>query len=371
MARSKKRKGRSFGRGILMFMSILLMLATVAAYLAGYVSPEKSWHVAFAGLALPFLVLMNVGMMLLWLLVRPRNALIPLLTLVAGFNISARHLQFNHPDEFEKQSNHIRVASFNAHFWDIWALYGKPQYETLERAEGFFKLEAPGILCLQEGILKHERTGNIADRTRKNLGFGRMVTAPYYPGGSSGLVTYLHGKVTEQGTIGHQGRVIALWCDTEIASIPVRIYNIHLQSIRLGEEEYVMDHLAPDAYRDSLFIKGTRRIAGKLRQAFYVRAAQAERLQQHLDSCQRPVILCGDLNDTPASYAYHRLRKAGLRDAFVFAGKGMGRTYRGKYPSYRIDYIFASKNIVVKTFETRPETLSDHNPIFAWLELSR
>jgi endonuclease/exonuclease/phosphatase family metal-dependent hydrolase len=343
----------------------------VAAYLAGYLSPERSWHVAFAGLALPFLALLNVAILLLWLLVRPRYALIPLVTLLVGFNVHARHLQFNHPDEFIKQSNHVRVASFNAHFWNIWALYGKPQYETLERAEAFFKQEAPGILCIQEGMLHHERTGNIAIRTRKNLGYSQMVTAPYYPGGSSGLVTYVNGHVTAQGTLEHQGRVIALWCDVEVDSVPVRIYNIHLQSIKLGDEEYVMDHLAPNAYRDSLFVKGTRRIAGKLRQAFYVRAAQAELLQQHLAACQRSVILCGDLNDTPASYAHARLRKAGLKDSFVRAGKGMGRTYRGKYPSYRIDYIMTSKEIEVKAFETRAEDLSDHNPVFAWLELSR
>lgn len=371
MARSKKRKSRSYGRIMLMILTIGLSLITLAAYMAGYISPERSWHLAFAGLALPFLILTNVAMVLLWLLVKPRNALIPLFIIIAGFNVNARHLQFKHPDEFEKQKHHVRVASFNAHYWNIWALYGKPQYETLERAEAFFGHEAPGILCLQEGIITHERTGNISERIRKNLGYQQKVTAPYYPGGFSGLVTYVSGKVAGQGTIEHQGRVIALWCDTEVDSVPVRVYNIHLQSIQLGEEEFVMDQLGPDAYRDSIFIKGTLKIAVKLKRAFQLRAVQAQLIREHVEACELPVILCGDLNDTPASFAYTRLRKAGLKDAFVQAGKGMGRTYRGKFPSYRIDYILISKEIKVKSFETRSEALSDHNPVFAWLELSR
>ena len=51
-----------------------------------------------------------------------------------------------------------------------------------------------------------------------------------------------------------------------------------------------------------------------------------------------PVIVAGDFNDTPVSYAYRKIRK-GLNDSFVNSGYGAGFTYKGNYPPNRIDYI--------------------------------
>lgn len=367
--RKKSKKGKGFIRPLLMFFNILLVLVSLAAILAGHISPDKLWQVSFAGLAYPFIMLGNVLMLIMWLPVKPRNALIPLITLAAGFNISARHLQFKHPDEFEKSDRHLRVATFNAHFYNIWADFGKPQYETLEEVESWFGSENSDILCLQEGIIRHNRTGNISERVRKSLGFNTLYAEPYFPSGSSGLITYLKGNVIETGKISHQGRTFATWADAVMRGDTIRVYNVHLQSIKLGNEEYVLENLSADSYKDSLFIKGSKQIARKLKNAFRLRSQQADLLHEHIAECEKPIILCGDLNDTPASYSYTKIRRAGLKDAFRQAGRGMGRTYRGKFPSYRIDYIFASPEIVVKSFKTYSISLSDHNPVFSWLEL--
>lgn len=90
-------------------------------------------------------------------------------------------------------------------------------------------------------------------------------------------------------------------------------------------------------------------------------------LAQHKD---KPVILCGDFNDTPISYTRHRVASLGLTDAFRKAGQGFGFSFRRNAIRVRIDHIFCSKDfepIQAKVDEEAP--YSDHQPIsatFVW-----
>lgn len=45
-------------------------------------------------------------------------------------------------------------------------------------------------------------------------------------------------------------------------------------------------------------------IAKKLMTASVARGKQAERIHQHILKCPYPILVCGDFNDTPASYTY-------------------------------------------------------------------
>ncbi|MFO7722377.1 MAG: endonuclease/exonuclease/phosphatase family protein [Bacteroidales bacterium] len=367
MAR-KRRKGRpSFISIILLMVNILVIIATAAAYLSNWVSPDKQWQIAFAGLALPLIIAVNFVFILLWLFVRPRFALISLLALIAGFNIISRFVQLNYPDEFEKTGKRFEVMSYNAHHFKLWGEYGKPDYKTFDAASTFFAEHRPSLLCLQEGVINHPVTGNLAGRLRKDLEYDGVYARSYYDGGVSGFIILHNGQRTGQGEIRHGDRVFAVYADLEMNGIAFRVYNVHLQSVKLSKEEYVMDNLTPEAYKDTLFVKGSRQIARKLKYAFIERSFQADLLRQHIENCLLPVVVCGDLNDTPCSYAYTVTRK-GLHDAFVYAGKGFGRTYHGKFPSFRIDYIFASKDFSVKSFDIYRKKFSDHYPISSWLE---
>jgi endonuclease/exonuclease/phosphatase family metal-dependent hydrolase len=370
MTRKKGGKKPGLLKGLLLFLNIVVVMITLAAFAANFISPEKVWQLAFAGLSYPFLVAVNLLFLFFWLLWRPKFAMLSGIILLVGFPISARHFQMNYPDEFNRNdSTIIHVASLNVGIFDIWATYGKPQYETFDRVISYFGYQQPDILCLQESIIQHQRTGNIAGKLKTSLGFKGMHAAPYYGNGSSGMVTLFNGKMVGEGQVTHQDRIIAIYTDIELPGRTIRVYNVHLQSIKLGREEYVMDNLASEAYNDTLLIKGTRQIAKKLKYAFMLRAAQADLLHAHIKGSGLPVVVCGDLNDTPGSYAYTRTKK-GLKDAFRVAGKGMGRTYHGKFPSFRIDYILSSKSIEVLNFTTSGDRLSDHTPISAYLRVT-
>jgi endonuclease/exonuclease/phosphatase family metal-dependent hydrolase len=113
-----------------------------------------------------------------------------------------------------------------------------------------------------------------------------------------------------------------------------------------------------------------QRIMKRLKIAFEKRAIQAETICQHISASPFPVLLCGDLNDTPVSYCYRQFNDL-LYDAFVESGNGIGQTYVGEVPSNRIDYIFYDASFKSANFETHQVYHSDHKPVSCQLDLVR
>jgi endonuclease/exonuclease/phosphatase family metal-dependent hydrolase len=147
---------------------------------------------------------------------------------------------------------------------------------------------------------------------------------------------------------------------------PIRIFSTHLQSNRVGQEEYV--HVTSRrGDKDSVLI-ASKTIARKLRDAYKFRSEQADKVAAALDASPHPEILAGDFNDIPNSYTYFRLSKNRL-DAFQEKGWGLGRTFSHISPTLRIDYILADKQFDVLQYKRKLLPFSDHYPIIADLRL--
>ncbi|NJK84303.1 MAG: hypothetical protein HC912_11470 [Saprospiraceae bacterium] len=88
-------------------------------------------------------------------------------------------------------------------------------------------------------------------------------------------------------------------------------------------------------------------------------------LQNYILNSPYPVVICGDFNEMPYSYAYMRLRRH-LHDAFSYAGRGFGFSYNGRLFFLRIDYQLFSEGLRASAFRTRRDiTYSDHFPLEA------
>ena len=133
---------------------------------------------------------------------------------------------------------------------------------------------------------------------------------------------------------------------------------MHLQSFLFSKQDYkFVDDLEHDKEVDEL--EGSKSILKRMKLAFVKRAPQADVVAAHISVCRYPVILCGDFNDTPFSYTYHRI-KGDLTDCFIESGSGLGKTYFGQFPSFRIDYILHSKGLTSRSYTTHSEDFSDH-----------
>jgi len=82
--------------------------------------------------------------------------------------------------------------------------------------------------------------------------------------------------------------------------------------------------------------------------------------------CRPPIIFCGDLNALPNSYVVRSVRGI-LMDVQLRANGRPRNTYPSRLPLVRIDYVFASKDIGVRSAAVPrsdfARTASDHLPL--------
>ena len=115
--------------------------------------------------------------------------------------------------------------------------------------------------------------------------------------------------------------------------------------------------------------KASYHLIDKLGEASVKRAPQAEAVARYLSKhLGRSIILCGDFNDGPISYAHHVISKH-LTDCYVESGNGPGLSYHKGGMYVRIDNIMCSSDW--QPFECKVDSKikdSDHYPIFCWLK---
>jgi endonuclease/exonuclease/phosphatase family metal-dependent hydrolase len=84
----------------------------------------------------------------------------------------------------------------------------------------------------------------------------------------------------------------------------------------------------------------------------------------------RPVVLCGDFNDTPGGRVHRKLKET-FDDAWELAGKADGWTFPASDPRKRIDYVWISKASGIRTTVAGipASDASDHLPLVVELRL--
>ena len=158
-----------------------------------------------------------------------------------------------------------------------------------------------------------------------------------------------------------------MYVDMLIHGDTIRVYNLHLESIGFQSSDYqFVEEITKGQAEQAALRRASSSIVRKLLRAFNFRSQQTEVVIKSLSECPYPVIICGDFNDTPLSFAYHSISK-GLDDAFIQAGFGLGNTFNGKLPPMRIDYILYSPEFEAYDFNVHRIDLSDHFPVSTYL----
>ena len=341
-------------RNILFLVNILLALALAASYLSVYIPPDKYWLPSLFGMAYPFLLAGNLIFLLLWLLFKPRYALLSIGIIVIGWGYFTRFMQLK--GESSEEAN-IKVVSYNVkHFV---ADTSGTQKENATKIISFLAEQNADIICLQEARLRKNSIFNLAQTVKdlesiKHYQFARSST-------TYGSVTMTRYPIVNMGEIRFENtRNISIYTDVLIDGDTVRIFNIHLQSYLIDPDKYsIIDSPGLNEEKD---IEEVKEMSRKFKDAFEMRAEQVREIRKYIDESPHNVILCGDFNDTPVSFSYRTLSD-GLTDAFVSSGRGIGRTYIGKLPSFRIDYILHGDSFESYNFETLDYRMSDHLPV--------
>jgi len=323
------------------------------SYLAPHISPSTFlWPIAFLGLLYPILLLTNLVFTLYWFVSFKRYFWSNFFIILIGWGqfstlINIESKKTNTEDSFTVMSYNVRL--FNVYKW----INNK---NVKNEIVDYINTVKPNILCLQEFYAPNELPN---------------IQLPYQHIGLQSqkkqwrMATYSSFPIINKGTVsikGERKNNICIYSDLVTEKDTIRLYNIHLASNWFRPSDY--SFIQNPTLETEELKKNVLSIGKRLKNSFVKRAEQVEAIKTHINKSPYPVILCGDFNDTPSSYAYNQLSK-GLKDAFVEKGRGLGRSYNGKFPSLRIDYILCSPELNINSFDTRDVKLSDHYPVVA------
>jgi len=350
---------------ILLAINIPLGLSLLMSYLAAHINPAGFALPAFFGLAYPYILLLNVIIVIVWAMLLRYEALISVVIIAAGFTHFSNYIKFRKPSA--DKADTFKVISYNLHLFNYFEKNKGSGSE--KRILDFLKAQKADIICMQEYYV----SGNPSDKealVKKGLGGNYYSHIKVLGSGKNryyGIATFSKYPIIRKGEIVHAGSSsLTIFTDVVIAKDTFRIYNNHLQSFRLKRmnHTFIEDMTATD---DKQSVNEVKDLSTSLKNGFVRRAGQATKLKEHIKKSPFPVIVAGDFNDTPVSFAYRKIRKD-LNDSFVNSGYGAGFTYKGNYPPNRIDFILYDKSIVNSNFEIIKIRLSDHYPIVAYFK---
>lgn len=337
-------------------VGFLVAGAGVLAFLAGSVSPEQSTLIAFTGLIMPVVLILNLLLVVYWGFKKSRWLIVPLLAILlnTGYLLSIFQFTFSKP---RTEVPTLKVASYNVGNFTSWS-----KQPTRIPIGEYLRDNKIDIVCFQEYS---------ESQTLKADSMSRLLGLPYYavepvPGTSSfnsvifskyRIISYGHLPFTNTGND-------ALWADISWAGRIVRVINCHLQTTNFNRTRRQLEHPALQNTEIQQIKSIFYPIGNELRTNAEIRARQADLIRQMIDTSTMPVIVCGDFNDPPSTYTYHRI-KGKLKDSFRNQGKGYGYTFRGIHKLLRIDFILYSKQFKCIDYESPLLEWSDHKPVIS------
>jgi len=356
---------------LLLWVNYALAAALLVSYLAPSTDPRKIWLIAFFGLAYPPLLLCNFLLIVYWALRQRWYFLLSLICILCGLGVLNNNIGFHPGSDKPITPNSIRMMTYNVHNFKKFGF--KKDISTKHEILDLIHQQHPDIIGIQEFYSRKKGQYDIADSIKKFMQSDHCYIQSfqqYSPDEIIGIAIFSKYPIVNQGVIrlspDYGDGTQCLYIDVIKNNQTIRIYSAHLQSVQFDPKDYrYLDTALGSAHTNLHFIT---HLGGKLKKAFPKRAEQVFKIKAHAAQCPYPYIISGDFNDTPSSFAVNQMAK-GLKNAFAFKGFGLGRTYNGSFPNYQIDYIMASLQFNVNSYQIIEKKLSDHYPVVSDLVL--
>lgn len=363
---------RRFTKRLIIGSNVLVALLFLIGCYSSWFNPKYFWFTGLLTLASFYLLLVLLGFIFFWLFIKPGMIFISLITLALAWNPLQHLVQLRLSPNFtrEKHPSNLRAMSWNVELFDILEYKTHPE-RKLEMIN-IINEHQPDVACFQEMVGSDRIPGAI------NFvpDFAKSLDMPYYHYSYNpkldfdgnhhfGIITFSKYPIISKHTISYAPNdynSIFQYIDIVKGPDTFRVFNLHLQSLKFSNEN--LYYIEKPALKDEEDIEKTKNVLSKLKKGFLKRKVQSIRIKESINKSPYPVIVCGDLNDVPNSYAYNTIGR-GLKNAYTEKGTGIGRTYSGITPTLRIDDIFVDKRCNVEQFVRIKKKISDHFPIIA------
>lgn len=347
----------------LFLLNILTVLLLIVSAWSGCLFVKSFPAISIAQMAFPILFIANVLFLILWLLFRQRSLWLPLsgilLTLPALLTYSPLNIKSS---DVSSNDSIVRLMSYNVY------LFGTCSADASGKSNPILShINSSGcdIVCLQE---TEEKLLSNNSANYKDF----LPNLPYECNNADLLIKSRWPIIDWRKINFDDTRNKAVYCHILIGQDTVALYNCHFQSFCFKQDEIdqynnLIRH--PNEAANYISNKTTLR---KLIKAAIMRSEQAELIADMLDrETAQHIILCGDFNDTPLSYAHHVISRR-LKDVYRAAGFGPGISYHANRLYFRIDHIFCSDDIEpVRCRVDNSIKDSDHYPILSVLRIQK
>jgi endonuclease/exonuclease/phosphatase family metal-dependent hydrolase len=355
--RGKPKKAVSKGSLWGIRLNLFLCFATLGLYYLSTIRPETFWLAGFSGFLIPVFQILLFLYLILWLKKRPFFAVFSIFTLLLGIRFILATWSWH----FLKTENckDFKLLSFNAKTFGGMDPNKQGDNQICTKMVKKLIDTKADILCIQEMFDNPKsRKFNVIEQLKKGgykyFYFSKSGTMRW--GASVGMAICSKFPILSRKTIRKKkdsnNQILSALIDVNGQSVVV--VNMHLQSIFIKEDE-----LNPEKIKEN-FWASILHIAGKMKVAYTARTLQIDQLLARTLDEELPVIIAGDMNDTPYSNAYLRLRDS-YKNGFEEKGAGFGFTFNGPIPFLRIDHQFANDRLDFTRFRVNYEFEgSDH-----------
>ena len=360
---SQKSFLKKFISSLIWLGTLPLCLYTILTYVLSYSLVIDHWLAGFIMMTMPYAQVLCFISLLFWLFQRAKRALLPLTVLILGYSFIQRSFVLNRTNALVKNS--VKVMSYN-----VYGMYSnnyEAKKESLTKLKAFMLDYTADIKCFQEFYSNTDRKPyrSIAMMAEQypNYAFFPLREDLFDQNEKMGLAIF-----TKYPIIHKEGKQFAnsangyLMVDLVIQKDTVRVINLQLWSmgIRVGK---VTGKIRDQDYEDAK--KEGRGIIASLRKGFIHHRDEMNQINRLIQQSQFPVIVVGDLNETPYGWAYGTIRER-LKNSFEEAGRGFGFTLNRSPYFVRIDNQFFSDDWKIVQFRTlRNINYSDHFPLIA------
>ena len=345
---------------LLLVVNIIVAAMLLLSAWGGYINPNTfGWEGSLA-LLFPFLVLLSFLFMAGWLVVQSRRWLVSFCALILCVFQLRTYCPINMPQPVPKGA--IKVVSYNTYGLG-WGLKDSVIYKQMM---DYLRNSDADLFCAQESNynLGHKST------VEEAVAHWKYRDSVFIPKSCNALTLFsnypiLNRHVIHSSSPGH----VCVAYNVKIEGDTVVVVNCHFVSNAINpEDKATYQKIVTISDRDSTS-EDILRLGRKVNDAGLRRAKQADSLALYLEQQgDRPIIVCGDFNETPLSYVHTRLCRL-LNDAYTASGNGPGISYHLNKMYFRLDNILCSSHW--RSFGARVDNrqkMSDHYPIEAWLK---
>src|SRR5690554_5926792 len=272
-------------KGVIFFFNWIAALLMLISFVLPFLSPSKFPIISLLSLGVPLVIVVNILFLIYWIIRFNRRFFLSFSVLLFSFFYFNVFLENTTEGDEKDYANTLSVMSFNVRLFNAFEkeLHG----DVPQMMASLIEEETPDIICIQEYYRTHKV--DFSDYPHQFIHFRRKDS-------KVGYAIFSKYPLVNKGAFDFENsNNNTIYADVIKNQDTIRIYNVHLQSMGVLPEVQFLQ----TTDKERLFTRLSIR--------FRLQEQQVHAILKHKAATAHPVILSGDMNNTPFSYTYREI----------------------------------------------------------------